>query len=384
MKNLMKKLSLSLLVLTMTGCSNTSTMAGQVKKGKAVSVEEAKEVMVKAADSMAKDDSLSLTMDNASFHNNTKMEMSVPLGKETAGFFTTESKMEIKNFKMNGAMTGLTSTIADDIKGNFGFKADVNYSGLTKANNLEQSYSAPSGTMGFNAYLDGEKAYLDLSDNKLKNVVKIVIGNGTGDNIVDNNFNLDVSADGKYCFDSGLKDATLPLMTEEKLNEVMKKTSEGIEKVASMGGKVQAQIHDDGTYSYSVSIKDLKDYNGDTDELPVKDDIFDQEMSDMDSAFGVVTNKNIQQHLNVNDYAIAFIFNESGIQSIGLTFDMDYTYKLSYKINDVTYENNITMDYAINAKLRFNSGKDVNIPEISDKDSYKEVKFDFDGIDPLD
>lgn len=382
MKKTFKKLPFLLVAFLLSGCNNNAQpLAGQVKKGKAITVQEAKEIMNDAAENMANEDTLSLTMKNGSYHYASKVENNYPKSKTETGTFKKEDSTDIKNIKMNLQAAGLSSDDLNNVKSSAGLKADVDIKGNIKSDNFEKTYSAPSGTMGFNVYSEGYNTYVDLSDTKLQSAISAKVNLKDDDKNYDKNINTTFSLDNKFYFDNGLSDENLPITSQENIDSMIKKITEEIEEIASDNGQVEAQQHDDGTYSYSVDLKNLKDNDEIMDEIPVDDDIFGYENTDFSSIFGNAVKTEKEHHFNVDTFAIAFVFDTTSIRSIGTTIDCNYTYTSTTTVNDITFKTNVTMEYKLDVKLEFASGKNATVEEVTDKDSYKKIEFDSDFDD---
>ncbi len=382
MKKTLKKMPFLLVAFLLTGCNNNAQpLAGQVKKGKAITVEEAKEIMDDAAENMANEDTLSLTMKDGSYHYASKIENNYPKSKTETGTYKKEDSTDFKNIKMNLQATGLSSDNLNDLKSNAGIKADVDIKGNVKSDNFEKTYSAPSGTMGLNIYTEGFNTYVDLSDTKLQSAISAKLNLKDDEKNYDKNINTTFSLDNKFYFDNGLSDENLPITSQENIDSFVKEITTEIEKIASNNGQVQAQQHDDGTYSYSVDLKNLKDNEKLMDDVPVDDEIFGYENTDFSDIFSNIVETKKEHHFNVNTFAIAFVFDTTSIRSIGTTIDCNYTFTSTSTVNNMTFKTDVTMEYKLDVKLEFASGKNTKVEEVKDKDSYKKIEFDSDWDD---
>lgn len=363
---------LSMMLLSLASCDNVAPYnGGEVKKGKVITVEEAKEVMDEASASMQNEDALSLSMKNASYHSSYEMEKNLPLGKEHTISMKADGETSLKNLTFEAGVKGLTSDKKEDVKASLNGSADIDIHGKASGMGVEKSYETPKGKASVNLYIDGIMDYLDLSDNNLQSVISTTSTN----NLFNKEFSSQWTGMKKIAFDNGLEDDDMPLLTKESINHLTYRVSQKIEDIASKGGTVKALEHDDGTYSYSVSAKDLKDASSFKDEVP--DDVEDSLEDGIDEGFNPVIDSNI----NVNEYSIAFIFDKTGIRSIGATIDIDVTYSMKYTAMSVTSTSKAKYAYALDFRLDFATKDDVKVKEVTDKDSYSVLTDDFDYKD---
>lgn len=368
-KNNIRTMLLSVMLLSLASCDNAATYnGGEVKKGKVITVQEAKEVMDEAASSMQSEDALSLSMKNASYHSSYEIEKNIPLGKEHTINLKADGDTSLKNITFEAAMKGLTSDKKEDVKASLTGSADIDIHGKTSGKGVENSYQTPKGKASLNFYVDGTMNYLDLSDNNLQSVISTT----TKNNIFNKEFTSQWTGMKKVAFNNGLEDDDMPLLTKESINHLTYKVSQKIEDIASKGGTIKALEHDDGTYSYSVSAKDLEDASSFKDEIP--DDVEDSLEDGIDEGF----TPDIESNINVNEYSIAFVFDKTGIRSIGATIDIDASYNMKFTTMGATFTSDAKYTYAVNFRLDFASKDNVTVKEVTDKDTYSVLTDDFD------
>lgn len=374
MKNF-KKLSLLGLLVCLAGCNNgnVSTLGGAVKKGKEITVEEAKQEMEVASKAMNDQDAVSLTMEGGSYNYSLNVEKVIPLGNKTSNF-SMKKNIAMDKISLGLGMKGLTSSSSKDVLAYGSASADIDVNGLVEANGVKHSYQTPKGRANLGAYQEGSTTYLDLSDNNLQGTISTIVKEGE----IDNDHSFDFTIDKKLAFENTIKDEDMPLLTQQKINRLTYKVSEKIEDIASLGGTVKALKHDDGTYSYSVSAEDLKNAAGFEKEIE-NDEAFDH---DVDEDFGYPSIKpEMTSNFNVNTYSIAFVFDDNGIVSIGATIDVDYTMQKKLTVNGTTFQSDVKMKYSFNGRLDFNYSDKAVIKTVTDKDTYKVVKdMDFEDI----
>lgn len=372
MKKNLSKLMLSVMLFALASCDDVATYnGGEVKKGRTISVEETKQVMDEAATNMANDDALSISMKNASYKSTYEIKKNFPLLKNHAIDLKADKSTSLSNLSFEAALKGLTSTKKEYVKGNLNASADIDVHGKTSGMGVEKSYQTPKGKASVNFYVDGIMNYLDLSDTNLQSVISTT----TQNNLFDKDITSEIGGLKKIAFDNGLEDNDMPLLSQKSINRLTYKVSEKIEDIASKGGTIKALEHDDGTYSYSVSAKDIKDASDFEDEID--DDIEDSLEDGLDDGF----TPNVESTVNVNEYSIAFVFDKTGIRSIGATIDMDATYSLKYTAKGLTFTSDAKYTYALNFRLDFNTKDDVTVKEVSDKDAYKVLTDDIDYKD---
>ena len=368
MKKTFKRLPLLGLLVCLASCGGAASIeAGAVKKGKEIPVETVKQEMQAASVAMESKDAFSIHMDNAAFKYSLSMEKNIPTGKETSTSIKMNRNTSIDKFNAAIGFSGLTSDKVEDVKGYGEVKANVDINGSATTAGIEHSYQAPKGTVGFTYYQDGATSYLDLSDNKLQGAISTVVKEG----LLDKKLNFDLSSDTKIAIPNTIQADEMPVLSEKEMNHITYEITHEIEDIASRGGTVKALQHDDGTYSYSVSVKELEDADDFEDMIEAD---FDFDVDDDMGYPNIVPS--ITNNVNVKNYSIAYVFDQNGISSIGATIDIDYTYKASLKVNDSVFSTEIKMNCYFNGKLNFDYGDKVKIKEVQDKDTYKVCPLD--------
>lgn len=387
MKKSMRFLPMVAMLAVLASCNNMPKEGGSVPKGKEISVKEAKAQMVVAEQAMEDDDSIGLSMDKASMHYDFAVEQSYPTGQNTNGAINFETHAHIDDASFNAGVKGLTSKKVEDLKGSLSSKAKFDVGGSLSIGDTKSSYKAPSGSYGFDAYLDNNSVYLDLSDTKLQSMFDVVQKENSEYKSLANG-NADVALASKAMFNLGLEDENLPITSKENLDAFTKNVSEKIEDIASKGGTIKAMDHGNGTYSYSVETKDLNNAYDFMDEIQFtsafqyekQDNNEEQKDGETTTTSILNTNHTIKRSFKVNNYSIAYIFNEKGISSIGTTIDVGYSYENKFDLNGYSFGTKVTMNYTLNGRINFNVGEDVKIAEVQDKDSYKVTDEDINSI----
>lgn len=371
MKNKIKILALLPLMGLLAACNSNEVKAGgEVPSGKEISTQQLKLKAKECQEAMTRKDALGFNLEGASYHLNRKVEQKLP--SENGGTsLNYESKVALDNVALEGAASGLTSTSVSDVKGYGLLGAEYSSSSVYQMGSYNKEYSIPEAKLSLGSYTEGYTTYLDLSDNNLKTSITTKVDQEKELGKYEGNF----SYGDKVSYDNGLEEDDLPLFSQKELDEFIEEFSETVEEVASKGGKLKALEHDDGTYSYSVDVTNLKDAKNLGDEVGIDQD-------DIDEEFGVTGWKGTASStLNVNKYALAIIFDEQGVKSMGITIDVDYTFLMEWSINDTKFSTTVTMDYDLNAKLNFHYGDNVTVKEIEGKEDYKNLTSSIDYDD---
>lgn len=368
MKNYVKKMPLVALLFCLTGCrSNSSLEGGAVKKGREITVEEAKTEMALASAAMEAKDALSIHVDNANYSYEMNLNKNLPTLNSAINITKNE---KLSKVNAGFGFSGLTSTDVNDVKGYGEMSADVDFNGTTTAAGLKSEYKTPETRVSAKFFQDGATSYFDLSDTKLQAVFSALTSSGN----VNADMNLDFSSYKKIAIPNTIEADDMPILTKAQMNKITYEITDEIEDIASRGGTVKALKHDDGTYSYSVQTKDLDDVD-DFDDLIEKDFDIDDDME-----VGGLKPK-IETTTNVNTFSIAYVFDSNGIVSIGATIDFDYKAKATVIVNNTSFVTDLSLKFYFDGKVNFDYNDKASIKEVTDKDSYKTVKADFELFD---
>ena len=368
MKNYVKKMPLVALLFCLAGCGSRSNLeGGAVKKGREITVEEAKAEMKVASEAMEAKDALSIHVDNANYSYEMNLNKNLPTLNSAINITKNE---KLSKIKAGFGFSGLTSNDVNDVKGYGELSTDVDFSGTTTASGLKSEYKTPESRVSAKFYQDGATSYFDLSDSKLQAVFSALANGGN----VNSDLKLDFSSYDKVAIPNTIEADDMPILTKAQMNKITYEITDEIEDIASRGGTVKALKHDDGTYSYSVQTKDLDDVD-DFDDLIEKDFDIDDDME----VGGL--KPNVETTTNVNTFSIAYVFDSNGIVSIGATIDFDYKAKATLKINNKEYVTDVSMKFYFDGKVNFDYNDKATIKEVTDKDTYKTVKADFELFD---
>ena len=85
--------------------------------------------------------------------------------------------------------------------------------------------------------------------------------------------------------------------------------------------------------------------------------------------------------MDVNKYALAIIFDETGVKSIGITLDVSYSFVMNWSVNGITFSSTASVAYDFNAKVNFQYGTNVTVKEVTDKESYTKLPTTIDYDD---
>ena len=391
----MKKLKFLPLVASLSllaGCGNSLPKeGGAVPKGKEISVKKAKEQMDVATQAMEDDDALGLSMDKAYMHYDFSAETSYPKGKSEKGSVKFKRHAHLDDIAFHAGVRGMAATKVEDLKASASANGKFDVGGSLVADSFRSNYKAPSGTYGLKAYLDQNQVYFDLSDTKLQSMFETISNENKDYQGFSDNAISTLTMDAKVKVDAGLTQEDLPLVSKDNLKNFTDGVSKKIERIASKGGKLKAQEHGDGTYSYSVETKDLDGAYDFMDEVSFTEAFRYEKKSgekEGDTTTSVLNVKHdIKRSFNVNNYSLSFIFNDKGISSIGATIDVHYSYENTYSVSDYTFGTKVNMNYAVNGRILFLQGQDVNVDEVTDKDAYKvsdqDLKNLADAVDDL-
>lgn len=369
--NKLKILAVLPLMGLLAACNSNEVKAGgEVPAGKEITAQQLKVKAQKCEEAMTKVDALGFNLEGASYHLNKKSEQKLP-GESGETSIKYESNVTIDNVALEGAATGLTSTNIDDVKGYGLVGAEYSSSTLYQAGAYNKKFAIPEAKLSLGSYTEGNTTYLDLSDSNLK----ATISSKVGEEKEIGKYQGDFSFGDKVSFDNGLEKKELPLFSEIELDDFVNDFSETIEKIASQGGTLKALEHDDGTYSYSVDVTGLKDAKNFEDEFGIDKDDFDKEFTIPG------WNTKATSTLDVNKYALAIIFDETGVKSIGITLDVSYSFVMNWSVNGITFSSTASVDYDFNAKVNFQYGADVTVKEVTDKESYTKLPTTIDYDD---
>lgn len=358
-----------------TNTKDPSLNAADVPQGTAVRTTLAKEKMNEAVTAMAKDDAIGISMDDAFLHYSLSVEKTIPTQKDNTTSIAIEKHTNIDHAGFSVGVRGLTSTSLEELNGSATAKATFDIGGSISMPDFEKTYSAPKGSYGFGAYLQGNKTYLDFSNVNFLSMLEEKMGEKDDYRRRHGQSETSLALDSKIVFDNGLVAEDLPFTSQKRLTQWTTALSEKIERIASKGGKLQALQHEDGSYSYSVSALSLKQADEFMDELDL-DEAFEfetEEMDDEEEIGGFHFQRSVNSEFNVNSYGMAFVFDEEGISSIGTSIDVSYRFEDKFTVNGVTYGTKVAMNYTLNAKINFLLGTEVTIENPSEPETYREV-----------
>lgn len=359
---------------TNTG-KDPSLTAADVPNGTAVTATVAKTKMNEAVKAMTNEDAIGISMEDAFLHYSLSVEKTIPTQKDNTTSIAIEKHTNIDHAGFSVGVRGLTSTSLEELNGSATAKATFDIGGSISMPDFEKTYSAPGGTYGFGAYLQGNKTYLDFSNTSFQALLETKVDEKNEYRHRHGQSEETIALDNKVVFDNGLTDADLPITSQENLTAWTTSVSQKIERIASKGGKLQALQHDDGSYSYSVNALSLKDAGEFVDELDF-DEAFEFETDDDEDEVefgGIHFHRTTSHEFNVNTYGVAFVFDEEGISSIGTSIDVTYRFEDEFTINGVTYGTKVAMNYTLNAKVNFLLGTEVTIESPEEPEGYTEI-----------